>query len=512
MATVLEARDVDFEYANARGFGLRGVNLSLQKGRCLALMGFNAQGKSTLCRVLADARLHVNDAAWAPARGAVWRYDGARGRHDVHGSTAASSVAAVAAVVVAAFGGATAATLGGGSGAELVANFARFSAALALACVLACVVLGSVLVEWARGYLRRRAHRKRVLYVSTEDDLAKHVLKDHWALEEAICGGTSLNRSDRRALAERLLSWAGFRMFRDEDGDSLEYGDATVYLADKNITCGTLSGGQRHLVYLLRALAVVYAPERGWFGQTRLEASPDLVLVLDEAFNCLDAHVRPRVLRLVRHAVTSRGVSAVVVTQVMHEIAAVCDDAAFVHDGAIVERLPAASLIRGASAQKDCKYYVDAYWDLERDMRAAANYDDADTVRERCGAELVRQMAAASPILLAGPPWERAALRRGEKVQVVGLTAQRRFNGRAAVVLATLEDGRIKVKLADQQTLGVRRSNVRLAASTPPPPRGPMLGRLVAATASYYNALLRRPAGETAKADAAKADDSKKTD
>ncbi|KAH8052905.1 hypothetical protein JL720_14841 [Aureococcus anophagefferens] len=205
---------------------------------------------------------------------------------------------------------------------------------------------GLVVISYGVDVAMRRTldgnYRGRVVYCSTEHDLAKHVLKDAWGLNEAITGSLkgALTEDERLALCERLLTWAGFRMFKQDDSGD-EYGDPYTFARDAALTCGALSGGQRHLVYFLRCLAPCFCPKRERFLPVCLwqKQSPSRVdvLLLDEAFNCLDAHVRPRALRLARHCVDAFGVSVVVVCQNLHEMAAICDDACCVHGGALVE-------------------------------------------------------------------------------------------------------------------------------------------------------------------------------
>lgn len=49
---VLEARDISFRYGGSADFGLKHIDVEIRSARSLAFVGFNAQGKSTLCRIL----------------------------------------------------------------------------------------------------------------------------------------------------------------------------------------------------------------------------------------------------------------------------------------------------------------------------------------------------------------------------------------------------------------------------------------------------------------------------
>lgn len=96
-----------------------------------------------------------------------------------------------------------------------------------------------------------------------------------------------------------------------------------------------------------------------------------------------------------RHAIDNCGVACVVVNQIMHEIAVLCEDAVFVHDGEIVDRANVKEMIATDGnlelRQADCRRYVEAYWSLERDMRSAAG---KSRILPECGDELRRTISA----------------------------------------------------------------------------------------------------------------------
>lgn len=215
--------------------------------------------------------------------------------------------------------------------------------------------------------------------------------------------------------------------------DDEELVDPASILSDSTFVCGALSGGQRHLIYFLRALAPVFVASLNRSMLPQVD-----VLLLDEAFNCLDAEVRrkhycdetvvrylqlkvrPRVIRLVRcvchhclairnrsyvglsrHVVDNCGVACVVVNQILHEIAVLCDDAVFVHDGEIVDRANVKEMIASDGnlvlRQADCRKYVEAYWSLERDMRSAAG---KSRILPECGDEMRRTISALATVHL----------------------------------------------------------------------------------------------------------------
>ena len=439
----LEARNVGFEYASSKDFSLKGASLELRRGRSLALMGFNAQGKSTLCRMLGRVDVPYVPAP-KPKRGRIFYYPrDSFDRIDVF--------------------------------AEPYTVLLIFGAAILLAVLfeiqwlyLLLVVVGVAVFFAARRWKMWRYH-SRVVYITTEHDMAKHALKDDWPLAFAITSHLRLTLKDyeRRILAERLLSWTGFRHLKPakNDGDERDYADPSEVISENLLTCGELSGGQRHLVYLLRGIAPLFVPpdRHQWY-------SPKVdVVLLDEGLNCLDAEVRPRTIRLIRYLVTNNNVACLVVTQILHEISILCDDALFIDDGAIIDGGSAHDFVsndKTTAQHPRAKEYVTAFWDLERDMKRAAG---RSAVLPPCGTDLQASIAALPDLLFAGPPWEPRMLQRGELVTIRGLQAQQRFNGKDAVVIGPLDLFRFKVRLKDSQSLAVRRVNLVPKSSSPNP-------------------------------------------
>ena len=145
--------------------------------------------------------------------------------------------------------------------------------------------------------------------------------------------------------------------------------------------------------------------------------------MLDEAFTGLDARVKPRALRLVREARAGARVALLVVSQNLHELAALCDECACVAAGRLVDRGPAPDFLRPArpGAHAAAAFYLDAYWALERDMRAAAG----PALPRRRSRARRRRRAAPADRRPAGPPAVGPALgprapARGAAVEVGG--------------------------------------------------------------------------------------------
>lgn len=149
---VLEAREVDFKYPGG-DFGLGGVDLEIRTSRALALVGFNAQGKSTLCRLLGKVSL-PHTPARGPDRGRVFYSPrGSFAKVDPYASTLLTS-----AIV-----GVGAAALIAASLAFATGSYPDLSRAVP---ILAC----SAVIAWAVETLRRRLrdswYRSRVVYAS----------------------------------------------------------------------------------------------------------------------------------------------------------------------------------------------------------------------------------------------------------------------------------------------------------------------------------------------------------
>ncbi|MBK8097930.1 MAG: ATP-binding cassette domain-containing protein [Planctomycetes bacterium] len=99
------------------------------------------------------------------------------------------------------------------------------------------------------------------------------------------------------------------------------------HLADRKPD--TISGGEAQRLGLLRALA----------------ANPR-VLLLDEPLRSVDVHRRDELVLLIRSLVDERGLTMVLVTHDRDEALALADDLVVMHDGKLVERGPALTLLQ----------------------------------------------------------------------------------------------------------------------------------------------------------------------
>ena len=118
----------------------------------------------------------------------------------------------------------------------------------------------------------------------------------------------------------------------------------------------------------------------------------------------------------VREARAGARVALLVVSQNLHELAALCDECACVAAGRLVDRGPAPDFLRPArpGAHAAAAFYLDAYWALERDMRAAAGPAlPPEALARAAGAALRRQIAGLPALRRWGPPWDPRAPARG---------------------------------------------------------------------------------------------------
>ncbi|MDN3242445.1 ABC transporter ATP-binding protein [Glycomyces tritici] len=157
-----------------------------------------------------------------------------------------------------------------------------------------------------------------------------------------------------------------------------------------------LSGGQRQRVMIAMALA----------------CDPDLVIA-DEATTALDVMVQAQVLQLIAELVTERGVGLMMISHDLSVLSAMCDRAAVMYAGRIVEQGPAHEVF--ANARHPYSAALSAAFPVIGDPAARMNPgglagDPPDPVRlpEGCSfrprcAVAVERCGRESPELLAVP-------------------------------------------------------------------------------------------------------------
>lgn len=178
---VLEARDLSFRYRGDADFGLKHIDVEIRSARCLAFVGFNAQGKSTLCRILgkvAPPRLQARK----PDRGRILYFPRSSfACIDPYASTlTSSSLIALSLSALLAFG--------------CLHRYAPnpWSTAVAMLAkpwtvspfVLAVPVLTAYAIDKLRRMQRDSQYRSRVVYVPRRvelhpQNLAKHLVGDN---------------------------------------------------------------------------------------------------------------------------------------------------------------------------------------------------------------------------------------------------------------------------------------------------------------------------------------------
>lgn len=178
-----------------------------------------------------------------------------------------------------------------------------------------------------------------VAYVSSEHDGGQK-LPANQTVEEAIGQHLPLPkaaRAARRREVRAALEVSGFQLMTDS---GTPVGNAEQYLAD-GLTCGELSGGQRHLVYLLSVLA-----------------SRPRLLVCDECLCSLDIDRQASMLTLLQRLQMKFGMAIVFLTVDLTSFSLMsAQEAAFMKHGRFLESGPAHDIVERPQ-RKDTQIFI----------------------------------------------------------------------------------------------------------------------------------------------------------
>jgi len=177
-----------------------------------------------------------------------------------------------------------------------------------------------------------------VAYMSSEHDGGQK-LKANQTVEDAIAQDMprEWSREERRREVRAALEASGFQMMADT---GTPVGNAEQYLND-GLTCGELSGGQRHLVYLLSVLA-----------------SRPRVLICDECLCSLDIDRQSSMLKLLQRLQLKFGLAIVFLTVDLTSFSLMCaNEAAFMKNGRFIEGGQAHDMVERPQ-RKDTLVYI----------------------------------------------------------------------------------------------------------------------------------------------------------
>jgi ABC-type glutathione transport system ATPase component len=312
----LDVRDATFTHADETRPAVRDITFTLHRGRTLAVLGYNECGKTTLMRlILRQLRLRSGTIS-LPAPGAAAAAAGCAPAPAWIGHTQTALCGAFASAA------ALAAVQGG--------------AAIAFALALAALAL---LLEALRRYRERpQGGSARPLRVGSITSENENGLSPSRTIEDLLCEKMPQSEAkDKRRAALRYLRDGRFQMF-DEHGQP--WGSADEYLR-KGLTFGQLSGGQRHLIYVLRELA----------------ARPEL-LICDEMLCSLDLERKTRVLRLLQAQQREDRTAVLYLTVDFASARLVGDDVAFMKEGAFVEGPAPTERVLEYPQNNDLKEYI----------------------------------------------------------------------------------------------------------------------------------------------------------
>lgn len=320
MAEVLRFDGVTYAYSGDEKPAVRNVSFSLASGRTLAILGYNESGKTTLLKlVLKQIR---------PGSGVV----------ELRAPGAPATPAAMTAGERPGAPQWVRSVQIGLSGATLSA--AALGALLVAAALLALVALAELGCRIAARPPRPASSPPlRVGFITSEDSPGS-ALPSRATIEQLICEKMPppATPAERKAAALAYLRAAHFQMY---DGNGTSWGSPEEYLR-KKLTVGELSGGQKHLIYLLRELA----------------ARPQL-LVCDEILCGLDLERKTRVLRILQKQAREDAAAVLYLTVDFASARLMGDELAFMKDGAFLEGPAPTARLLDYPKSRELKEYVD---------------------------------------------------------------------------------------------------------------------------------------------------------
>lgn len=345
----LVARDVHFTYPYTGEKVLDGASVTVRRGEITGLVGRNESGKTSLARIL--CRAYEPDSGCLIENGSQV---GEEPRPYWVWPLYAVLLAAFAALVAALRQNLIASRselqrllpTARGRPAALVALLVRFAAAgidvraLVLVLALALLAVAEVALRSRRGAARTQAFKRRVALVTSEDSPGRK-FPGSSPIREVLCGLmpkrlTPAERVERGAL---LLRAGGLQLY---DREGKPYGSPAEYVRDDRITMARCSGGQKHLVYVLRMLA----------------SEPDYVLA-DEILIGLDVPTQARVLLILQYMSTVRRAGVLFIATDLVPVELVCKSVVFMRRGqAAIPEDTAKFLFQ--SEQKASRAYAEA--------------------------------------------------------------------------------------------------------------------------------------------------------
>ncbi len=344
--TVLRARDLCFRHEKGERPQVNGVSFELRAGRTFGVLGGNECGKTTLAQLvlgnLTAERGELTVLGERPASTAgrvpawLWLVRALLLLHVLAAAVAAGLDRALLGRAFDAGGGLPALFLtilevghrlaqrfGGGAGGAGGGAEAAHS-----------------------GHAPDAMLARGVAYASSEHDAGQRLPPDA-TIESVIGANMPIPKAERRAEVLAALRASGFQLLTEAGAPR---GDAEAYLSD-GLTCGELSGGQKHLIYLLSVLA-----------------SRPRLLICDEVLCGLDIDRQSSMVGLLQALQLKFGVAILYLTVDLTAFELMAHDGAFMRRGKFIES-GAAHAITSTPRLKETSEYIALSRDNEERSR-----------------------------------------------------------------------------------------------------------------------------------------------